>query len=40
VIAGASTAAQLAQNANAVGWELTADEIAEVDRITDRNRSG
>jgi aryl-alcohol dehydrogenase-like predicted oxidoreductase len=40
VIAGASTAAQLAQNANAVGWELTANEIAEVDRITDRNRSG
>ena len=36
VIAGASTAEQLRQNANAAGWDLAADEIAEVDRLTDR----
>jgi aryl-alcohol dehydrogenase-like predicted oxidoreductase len=27
---------QLRQNASALGWELTADEIAAVDRITAR----
>jgi aryl-alcohol dehydrogenase-like predicted oxidoreductase len=36
VIAGASTPEQLLQNAGAVGWELTADEVAEVDRLTAR----
>ena len=36
VIAGASSPEQLLQNANAVGWELTADEVAEVDRLTAR----
>ena len=35
VIAGASTPEQVRQNAEAVGWELGADELAEVDRITD-----
>ncbi len=34
VIAGASTPEQMRQNAGAIGWELTADEAAEVDRIT------
>jgi aryl-alcohol dehydrogenase-like predicted oxidoreductase len=34
VIAGASTAEQLAANAEAVTWALTAEELAEVDRIT------
>jgi aryl-alcohol dehydrogenase-like predicted oxidoreductase len=34
VIAGASTPEQLIQNAGAVGWTLTQDELAEVDRIT------
>jgi len=36
VIAGASTPEQLQQNINAVGWELTAKDIAEVDRLTAR----
>jgi aryl-alcohol dehydrogenase-like predicted oxidoreductase len=36
VIAGASTPEQVLQNASAVGWQLTPDEIAEVDRITER----
>lgn len=36
VIAGASTPEQLLQNANAAGWQLGPDEIAEVDRLTDR----
>ena len=36
VIAGASSPEQLLQNAKAVGWELTADEVAEVDRLTAR----
>jgi aryl-alcohol dehydrogenase-like predicted oxidoreductase len=36
VIAGASTPEQLRQNATAIGWELGADEIAEVDRLTTR----
>jgi aryl-alcohol dehydrogenase-like predicted oxidoreductase len=36
VIAGASTPEQVRQNAGATGWQLGADEIAEVDRITRR----
>jgi aryl-alcohol dehydrogenase-like predicted oxidoreductase len=36
VIAGASTPEQAMQNAGAVGWQLDAAEIAEVDRITRR----
>ena len=34
VIAGASSPEQLRQNVGAIGWQLTAEEIAEVDRIT------
>jgi aryl-alcohol dehydrogenase-like predicted oxidoreductase len=34
VIAGASTPEQVAANVRAVGWTLTAAELAEVDRIT------
>ena len=34
VIAGASTSEQVQANVQAVGWELSAEEIAEVDRIT------
>jgi aryl-alcohol dehydrogenase-like predicted oxidoreductase len=34
VIAGASSPEQLQQNAEAMGWRLTADEMAELDRIT------
>jgi len=34
VIAGASTPEQLRQNADAVGWDLGPEEIAEVDRLT------
>jgi aryl-alcohol dehydrogenase-like predicted oxidoreductase len=36
VIAGASTPEQVVQNAGAVGWQLEAAEVAEVDRITRR----
>src|SRR5580704_3891884 len=36
VIAGASTPEQLRQNAEAVGWDLSAEEVAEVDRLTAR----
>jgi aryl-alcohol dehydrogenase-like predicted oxidoreductase len=36
VIAGATTPEQVRQNADALGWQLTADEIAAVDRITAR----
>ncbi len=36
VIAGASTPEQVRQNAGATGWQLGADELAEVDRITQR----
>jgi len=36
VIAGASTPEQVRQNAAATGWELTPDEVAEADRITQR----
>jgi aryl-alcohol dehydrogenase-like predicted oxidoreductase len=36
VIAGATTPEQVRQNADALGWQLTADEIAVVDRITGR----
>jgi len=38
-IAGASTPEQLLHNAEAVGWELGADEIAEVDRMTSRGQA-
>jgi aryl-alcohol dehydrogenase-like predicted oxidoreductase len=34
VIAGATSSEQVRQNANALGWQLTADEVAAVDRIT------
>ena len=34
VIAGATRPAQVKQNARAVGWQLTAADLAEVDRIT------
>ncbi len=36
VIAGASTPEQVRLNAGATGWQLGAEEIAEVDRITQR----
>jgi aryl-alcohol dehydrogenase-like predicted oxidoreductase len=36
VIAGATAPEQVRQNAAALGWQLTADEIAAVDRITAR----
>jgi aryl-alcohol dehydrogenase-like predicted oxidoreductase len=36
VIAGASSPAQARQNAAAIGWEPTPDEVAEVDRLTRR----
>jgi aryl-alcohol dehydrogenase-like predicted oxidoreductase len=35
VIAGASNPEQLAQNAKAIEWVLTAEDTAEIDRITD-----
>jgi aryl-alcohol dehydrogenase-like predicted oxidoreductase len=35
VIAGASNPEQLGQNAKAVEWVLTAEDLAEIDRITD-----
>ncbi len=34
VIAGATLVEQVEQNVNAVGWALSADELAEIDRIT------
>ena len=36
VIAGATKPQQIEQNVQAAGWHLTADELAEVDRITQR----
>ena len=36
VIAGATAPEQVRRNADALGWQLTADEIAAVDRITAR----
>jgi aryl-alcohol dehydrogenase-like predicted oxidoreductase len=36
VIAGASTPEQLRQNTEAVGWDLSTDEMAEIDRLTVR----
>jgi aryl-alcohol dehydrogenase-like predicted oxidoreductase len=36
VIAGATASEQVRQNADALGWQLTADEIAAVDRIIAR----
>ncbi|MAF49891.1 MAG: aldo/keto reductase [Rhodospirillaceae bacterium] len=35
VIAGASSPEQVAANAAAAGWKLTADDLAEIDRITE-----
>jgi aryl-alcohol dehydrogenase-like predicted oxidoreductase len=37
VIAGATSAEQVEQNVKATEWKLTADEIAEVDRIAQKN---
>jgi aryl-alcohol dehydrogenase-like predicted oxidoreductase len=34
VIAGATRPEQIDQNVRAVGWDLSADELAEIDRIT------
>jgi aryl-alcohol dehydrogenase-like predicted oxidoreductase len=34
IIAGATSPEQIRGNAAAAGWRLTADEMAEVDRIT------
>jgi aryl-alcohol dehydrogenase-like predicted oxidoreductase len=34
VIAGATTAQQVEQNVRAAGWKLSADDLAEIDRIT------
>jgi aryl-alcohol dehydrogenase-like predicted oxidoreductase len=36
VIAGATSPAQVKSNAGAAGWKLTADELAEVDRLLSR----
>jgi aryl-alcohol dehydrogenase-like predicted oxidoreductase len=36
VIAGATTSEQVRQNAGALGWQMTADEIAAVRLITAR----
>ena len=36
VIAGATAPEQVLQNADSLGWQLTADEITAVDRITAR----
>ena len=34
VIAGATQPEQVEQNVKAVGWKMTADEIAEIDKIS------
>jgi aryl-alcohol dehydrogenase-like predicted oxidoreductase len=34
IIAGATKPEQLDANVNAVGWKLSQDELAELDRIT------
>ena len=34
VIAGATRVEQVEQNAKAIGWHLSADEMAEIDGIT------
>ena len=34
VIAGATRVEQVEQNVNAIGWSLSAEELAEIDRIT------
>jgi aryl-alcohol dehydrogenase-like predicted oxidoreductase len=36
IIAGATSPEQVRQNADALGWQMTADEIAAVDRIAAR----
>jgi aryl-alcohol dehydrogenase-like predicted oxidoreductase len=38
IIAGASTAEQVAQNVRAANWALTADELAEIDQITSNHQ--
>ena len=40
LISTSMTPEQIAQNIAAVGWNLTADELAEIDRITLRPRQG
>jgi aryl-alcohol dehydrogenase-like predicted oxidoreductase len=34
VIAGATRVEQIEQNVKAIGWSLSADELAEIDKIT------
>jgi aryl-alcohol dehydrogenase-like predicted oxidoreductase len=34
VIAGATSPQQVEQNVNAAGWKLSAEDLAEIDRIT------
>jgi aryl-alcohol dehydrogenase-like predicted oxidoreductase len=36
IIAGATSPEQVQQNADALGWQMTPDEIGAVDRITAR----
>jgi aryl-alcohol dehydrogenase-like predicted oxidoreductase len=36
IIAGATRPEQVEMNAKAIGWELGAEELAEIDRITGR----
>jgi aryl-alcohol dehydrogenase-like predicted oxidoreductase len=40
IIAGATTAAQVEQNAAAVKWLLGSEELAEVDRLTGKSAAG
>jgi aryl-alcohol dehydrogenase-like predicted oxidoreductase len=39
IIAGATKPEQVEANARAIGWELTADELAEIDRITGKTEA-
>ncbi|HVU15066.1 MAG TPA: aldo/keto reductase [Phototrophicaceae bacterium] len=39
-IPGAKNAGQVQQNAGSIGWRLTADEVAELDQISDRLHRG
>ena len=34
VIAGATSVAQVEQNVRAIGWTLSVDDLAEIDRLT------
>jgi aryl-alcohol dehydrogenase-like predicted oxidoreductase len=34
VIAGATSPEQIEQNVNAISWTLSADDVAEIDKIT------